>query len=81
LGILVQFLGWFLINYAQGYIRASVVAPTLLGQPVLTALLAIPLLGETFTLRHIAGGLTVLAGIYLVVWSRNRALRARGEHR
>lgn len=79
LGILVQFLGWLVINYAQGYIRASVVAPILLGQPVLTALLAVPLLGETFAPGHIAGGLIVLAGIYIVVWSRNRTLRARGD--
>jgi len=78
LGIVVQFLGWLFINYAQGYIRASVVAPTLLGQPVLTALLAIPLLGETLSPRHIAGGLIVLAGIYIVVWSRGRAWKARG---
>ena len=81
LGIVVQFLGWLLINYAQGYLRASVVSPTLLGQPVLTALLAIPLLGETFVIRHLAGGLIVLAGIYIVVWSRNRALKARGGAR
>jgi drug/metabolite transporter (DMT)-like permease len=78
LGVLVQFLGWLIINYAQGHIRASVVAPTLLGQPVLTAILAIPLLGETFTPRYVAGGLTVLAGIYTVVRSRNRMLRSEG---
>jgi len=79
LGILVQFLGWFLINFAQGYLRASIVAPVLLVQPVLTALLAVPLLGERFTAWHIAGGLTVLAGVYIVIWSRNRVLSLEGE--
>jgi drug/metabolite transporter (DMT)-like permease len=74
LGIIVQFLGWFLINYSQGYLRASLVAPVLLVQPVLTALLAIPLLGEGLTPWHVVGGLMVLVGVYVVVWSRNRRL-------
>lgn len=78
LGIVVQFLGWLLINYSQGYLRASLVAPVLLGQPVLTALLAVPLLGELLTPWHIVGGLTVLTGIYIVIWSRNRALSQDG---
>jgi drug/metabolite transporter (DMT)-like permease len=55
--------------------RADLVAPVLLGQPVLTALLAIPLLGEMLTNWHVAGGLTVLAGVYIVIWSRHRRLR------
>jgi len=76
LGAVVQFLGWLLINYAQGYLRASVVAPVLLGQPVLTALLAIPLLGEKLTPWHVTGGAAVLVGVYVVIWSRNRMLRA-----
>jgi drug/metabolite transporter (DMT)-like permease len=80
LGILVQFTAWFLINFAQGYLRASIVAPVLLGQPVLTALLAVPLLKERFTVWHIAGGLTVLAGVYIVIWSRNRVLSLEREH-
>ncbi len=79
LGILVQFLGWLLINFAQGYLRASIIAPVLLVQPVLTALLAVPLLGEHFTSWHIAGGLAVLAGVYIVLWSRNRVLSLQGE--
>lgn len=79
LGVAVQFLGWLLINFSQGYLRASVVAPVLLLQPVLTALLAIPLLGENLTPYHVAGGLTVLSGIYIVIWSRNRALRAAAD--
>ena len=78
LGVIVQFMGWLLINYSQGYLRADLVAPVLLGQPVLTALLAIPLLGEMLTFWHVAGGLTVLAGVYIVISSRHRRLRREG---
>jgi len=55
------------------------VAPVLLIQPVLTALLAIPLLGEMLTPWHVAGGLVVLVGVYVVIWSRNRRLRKQRE--
>lgn len=72
IGIGVQVCGWYLINYSQGYLPASTVAPTLLGQPVLTAFLAIWLLNEQLTIWHISGGLVVVAGIYLVHYSRNK---------
>ncbi|MBN1597388.1 MAG: DMT family transporter [Bacteroidales bacterium] len=68
----VQVCGWMLINYSQGYLPASIVAPTLLGQPVLTAVLAALLLHEALTLWHISGGLVVVAGIYIVHYSRRR---------
>ena len=35
------------LAYALGHLPASIVAPTMVMQPVVTALLAIPLLGET----------------------------------
>lgn len=66
MGIVVQGGAWLLINYAQGYLPASVVAPTLLGQPVITAVLAALLLGEQLTRWHVVGGLTVLTGVWLV---------------
>jgi drug/metabolite transporter (DMT)-like permease len=69
-GIFVQVLGWLALNYAQGYLPASIVAPTLLIQPVLTAFFAYWLLGETFTIWHILGGATVLIGIYIIHRSR-----------
>jgi drug/metabolite transporter (DMT)-like permease len=72
LGAVVQFLGWLFINYAQGHMRASTVAPTLLGQPVITAILAAILLDEVLTPWHIAGSLAVLAGVYVVIRSRRR---------
>jgi drug/metabolite transporter (DMT)-like permease len=64
---LITQIGSFLaISYALGHVRASVVAPTLLGQPVLTAILAVPLLGQHLAWSQIAGGVVVLAGILLV---------------
>lgn len=70
LGILVQAAAWMAINYAQGYLPASVASPTLLGQPVLTAILAGPLLSEQFTAIEWLGGAAVVTGIILVHRSR-----------
>lgn len=66
IGIGVQVFGWMMVNYSQGYLSASIVSATLLGQPVLTALFATVLLDEKLTLWHITGGLIVIFGIYLV---------------
>lgn len=66
LGLVVQVLGQLSITYALGHLPATIVSPTLLGQPVITALLSIPLLGDTITTGQIAGGLTVLTGLYIV---------------
>jgi drug/metabolite transporter (DMT)-like permease len=62
--------GYLSIGYALGHLPASVVSPTLIGQPVVTALLAIPLLGEGLRTEQWRGGLVVLMGIYLVHRSR-----------
>ncbi len=62
--------GYLSIGYALGHLPASVVSPTLIGQPVVTALLAIPLLGEALSTEQWLGGLVVLTGIYLVHRSR-----------
>jgi len=71
LGIVTQVIGYLAINDALGRLPASIVSPTLLGQPVVTALLAGPLLGEQLGRWEIIGGLAVLAGIYLVHRSRS----------
>jgi drug/metabolite transporter (DMT)-like permease len=62
--------GYLSIGYALGHLPASIVSPTLIGQPVVTALLAIPLLGESLRTEQLLGGLFVLLGIYLVHRSR-----------
>jgi len=63
LGLITQAGGWLAINEALGHLQASLVSASLLAQPVLTALLAIPLLGEPLTPGQIIGGLLVLGGI------------------
>jgi drug/metabolite transporter (DMT)-like permease len=70
MGLLVQVIGHFAFSYALGYLPASAVAPVGLGQPVATAILAWPLLGEVLTPLQALGGLTVLAGVFIVQRSR-----------
>ncbi len=70
LGLISQGVGLLAINYIQGFLPATIVSTTLLGQPVVTALLAGPLLGEKLLPQQIVGGAAVLAGIYIVHRSR-----------
>ncbi|HEY7983354.1 MAG TPA: DMT family transporter [Ktedonobacterales bacterium] len=74
LGLISQVGGWLAINYALGHLPASIVSVTLLGQPVLTALFAVPLLGQALGTNQLLGGAVALGGIYLV----NRGF-ARGK--
>lgn len=72
IGIGVQICGWFFINYSQGFLPATTVSPTLLGQPVITFFLAVIFLGEHLIYWQVIGGAIVVAGIYLVHYSRTR---------
>jgi drug/metabolite transporter (DMT)-like permease len=66
LAIVTHVGGWLAINDSLGHIPASIVSVTLLAQPVLTAILAIPLLGEALFPLQIIGGILALTGIYIV---------------
>lgn len=66
LGLISQGVGLLAINYVQGFLPATIVSTTLLGQPVVTALLAGPLLGEKLQQAQIVGGAAVLLGVYIV---------------
>jgi drug/metabolite transporter (DMT)-like permease len=71
--LVTQAAGYLAVGYALGHLPASIVSPTMTGQPVVTALLAIPLLGEVLTPIQWLGGGVVITGIYLI----NRAHRDR----
>lgn len=66
LALVSQVAGFLSISYAIGQIRASVVAPTLMLQPLITCIIAIPLLGEAIVGMQILGGLLILAGVWFV---------------
>ena len=69
--IVSQIIGYLAITYALGHLPASIVSPMLIGQPILTTLLAIPMLGEIPNTTQWIGGAIALAGIYIVNQSYN----------
>lgn len=64
--LISHLFGTYSVAYALGHLPASVVSPTMLGQPVSTAILGFFLLGENLHALQIVGGIVVLCGIYLV---------------
>jgi len=66
LALVTQVAGWLALNYALGHLPASVVSPTLLAQPIITAILAVPLLNQPVTLMQVIGGAIVLGGILAI---------------
>lgn len=72
--LISQVGGYFAIAYSLGHLPASIVSPSMVAQPVLTALLAVPFAGEMLSAGQWLGGLAVVAGIYLVNISRRETL-------
>ena len=73
--IVSQLIGYMALAYALGHLPASIVAPTMVLQPVVTAILAIPFLGEIPTIWQGIGGAIALVGIYVVNRSHQQALQ------
>jgi drug/metabolite transporter (DMT)-like permease len=71
--VVSQIVGYMSLAYALGHLPASIVSPTMVLQPVVTALLAIPLLGEIPSIWQGLGGAVALIGIYLVNRSHQSA--------
>jgi drug/metabolite transporter (DMT)-like permease len=69
-----QLVGYMALAYALGHLPASIVAPTMVLQPVVTALLAIPLLGEIPGIWQGIGGVVAMTGIYLVNRSHQQSV-------
>lgn len=77
MGVVIQAGAWFLINFAQGKLPASLVAPTLLTQPVLAGIIAFLMLGEELTVWQIFGGFIVIIGIYTVHFAKQNKKKLR----
>lgn len=72
MGVFIQAGAWFLINYAQGYLPASLISSTLLAQPVLAGIIAFFMLGEELSIWQIFGGVIVIIGIYTVYFAKQK---------
>jgi drug/metabolite transporter (DMT)-like permease len=66
LGLISQLGAYLALTYALGHLPATITSVGLLAQVPLTAILAVPLLGEPLTMSYLAGGTLVLTGIYIV---------------
>ena len=66
LGLISQLAAYFALVYALGHLPATLTSVALLAQVPLTAILAVPLLGEPLHATQAAGAALVLAGIYIV---------------
>ena len=71
-GIVSQTIGYFSVAHALGHLPASIVSPTMVIQIVITAILAIPLTGESLSITQLAGGVTILAGILVINLTRRQ---------
>jgi len=74
LALVPQLLGHSLLNWALRYLSAPFVSLTILAEPVISTLLAIPLLGEWPGWLQVLGAALTLAGV--VVAAREEAERA-----
>lgn len=71
LAIVPMILGHTVYNWTLRYVTALMVSMSILGEPILSAILAYILLSEVPTNWVILGGILILVGIYLVA-SRSR---------
>lgn len=67
LALIPQLLGHSLLNWSLKYLSAATVSVVILGEPVISAALAAPILGERPGILRVAGGAVILAGVYLAV--------------
>lgn len=77
-GVVVQCVAYVAVAYALGHLPASIVSPTIILQPVLSTLLAIPVFGEAFIPVQWVGMSFVLIGIYLI--HRTREIQNTGAN-
>ncbi len=72
MALISQHLGHSSYNWAMRHFSAGFIAVCLLGEPVISSLLAWWLFDETLTWLKAAGGALILAGIYLAATARTK---------
>jgi drug/metabolite transporter (DMT)-like permease len=66
LAFTASLIGYFIWFHVANQVKAAVLASFLFAEPLITALLATTLIGETITSYTAAGGILIFLGVYLV---------------
>ena len=74
-GLIPQLIGHSAYNYALGYLSAAYVSLTILGEPIVSTILAAFLLSETPHLLQIAGGALILLALGIASREESQAAR------
>lgn len=74
-----QLVGHSLLNWSLRWLSGTFVAVTILAEPVMSTVLAIPVLGERPTPTQVAGGLVLLAGVALAASAEPAAQAAAAD--
>ena len=67
LALIPQLVGHTTFNWALKYLPASMVAITILGEPIGSTILAYLFLGEGLTIWKLFGGISIFAGILIAL--------------
>ena len=73
LALVPQLMGHTTFNWALKYLPASMVAITILGEPLGSTILAYFILGEGLTIWKITGGISIFAGILIALKKRTKS--------
>jgi drug/metabolite transporter (DMT)-like permease len=79
MALVPQMLGHTVFNFLLRDVEATVVAITVMGEPVGATLLALAIFGETPPANAILGGVLILAGIYVAITAQARGGRMRPD--
>lgn len=69
IALIPQVIGHTTLNWALKYFTATAVAVIILGEPIGASILALVILGENISLIKILGGLIILTGVIIVIFS------------
>lgn len=73
--IVCQLMAWLSISFATQHMRATRISLSLLGQAVLTSLLAWFFLEEQITLNMVIGGVILLCGIRITFYTKTLSIK------
>lgn len=73
--VVCQIAAWFLISYSTQHMKATRVSLSLLGQAILTSIIAFFLLDEIITFQMVVGGIILLFGIRITFFEKTLAIK------